>query len=437
MNIKYRWMIVGASVRNRIGEWVKVMVIIGIAMILLMVSGTIYRSISSFFNDYMLGGPEERCIEVGYPGQPWAENTDETETYHEDTSGHKEELRQLMKKNEHIVEVFARFDSFGLKISNLELLDQYNLNKNSANYGEVLCQTDQFYDDRYLKSGRWIKDGEKNVIVIPENFAPNLEDDLGTWDFKQEDVNGRELIGKTLKFTCSDNGKERIYSALVVGTYDNIRSNSNASTVILSKKDIQLLLNQYHVNQEEIDTDYTYYSCMVDDRENVEAVFEFLDQRITSPEKDIYIKGIPGILQEYAELIRIAGLAFGFLLFLLSFAVVSKTIKRMIENRTSEIGLYKAIGYTSKQIRANIFHEIFAVLIITFAASIAISAVIVLSLYCYFHTNGSLLIESISLKVEWMFILLCIVLGGISITVGGLVGLRPIRKLEVIEALRK
>ena len=59
-----------------------------------------------------------------------------------------------------------------------------------------MALSDQYYDQRYLVSGRWIEPNETDVVVIPKSFAPNLEDDLSQWDFKQPYMDGDTLIGK-------------------------------------------------------------------------------------------------------------------------------------------------------------------------------------------------------------------------------------------------
>ncbi|MCI9596611.1 MAG: FtsX-like permease family protein [Firmicutes bacterium] len=69
-----------------------------------------------------------------------------------------------------------------------------------------MALSDQYYDQRYLVSGRWIEPNETDVVVIPKSFAPNLEDDLSQWDFKQPYMDGDTLIGKeiVLKFADSN-----------------------------------------------------------------------------------------------------------------------------------------------------------------------------------------------------------------------------------------
>lgn len=245
------------------------------------------------------------------------------------------ELNKSIKKIEtleHVVDVYRMPTSINVSEQTGILKDHYELDFIHKGYQVV------------IEEGRLFKENEKNVAIIPQNLK-----DFDESNNKIEDILGESLIGKELAFT-DDFGN--LHLIKVVGTYVNLDSLYSNKDIIVPREDLILYNDEVlHLEDNMSLANDKSYIVQIDNYKNTDNVLEEV-----SKISNAYIQPsmIDGNIYHIALIILLISLVFFILLVILGFYIF---IKSNMNNRLSELALYRALGYKNKHIFSILFSE--------------------------------------------------------------------------------
>ena len=225
-----------------------------------------------------------------------------------------------------------------------------------------------------------------NEIVIPVKFCPYNEFDMQ----KDKFINGNKLIGTTFtiksdksvnynldhddpKYLEMMNNRE-IVTLTIVGTYDSTANLVEADTAFATMETIDNLKSPYHGGHGITDSEgnSTFYNdeyvdrmIRVDSYKNLDYVKNELTKQ------GFYYWEVMGIdLIEFLTILLVP-LVVSIILLIVAFVLIKNFTKKKLNNRHTNLGLLKAIGYTNKDIKKLEFTEnIIITLFCTFLAFI-------------------------------------------------------------------
>ena len=234
-------------------------------------------------------------------------------------------------------------------------------------------------DDLKIVKGRSPKN--INEIVIPIKFCP-----YDVFHIKKENfMDGNDLIGKTFtvksdksvtydmnhddpKYEEMMDNREKV-TLTVVGTYDSTINLVESNVAYTSTQTIDGLKSQYNGGQGFTDSNgnSTFYNneyvdrmIRVDSYKNLEYVKNELTKQNFSFNEVLSIN-----LLEFLTILLVP-LVVSIILLVVAFNLIKNFIKKKLNNRHTNLGILKAIGYTNKQIKKiefteNIFITIFCI----------------------------------------------------------------------------
>ncbi|MCL1791385.1 MAG: ABC transporter permease [Peptococcaceae bacterium] len=432
MEQKYRWLLVRRNLRAKRRTWLKNMLLMLVACVLILVTGGLAYSIDLFMTDYLLGAPWLRDLRV--------------DAFIEDKDRVLEALNGLAEENSHIKDIFEQNPGATCEVADAEKYGKMGFDMSDPWYGYIVPESDGYLDDRYLSGGRWIERGERNVGLLPEYFTMNLTGDMQDWNTRLTYVDGEKLIGERISlryYTYRIMGDELVkdreftYEFDVIGTYHNLKAGQDSGTVIFPDDDIREMTENVERNTEGITKDLgVHYHVMVDAVENMESV----KQQLLEIARDISNArvtpvGGPGSLEILSDLLKSVGIVIGIALFVIEGLILATTFYHQIHDRTKEIGVYKAVGYRNHHIISIVSGEIMAAGIITFALSVMISGGFMLCLSMILKWKATLLLTQIQFALSGSHLLLGLVLSATVMVLGSAGGLIQALRLEAKEAL--
>lgn len=233
---------------------------------------------------------------------------------------------------EHVVDVYRMPTAISVSEQTGILKDHYELDFIHKGYQVV------------IKEGRPFKENENNVAIIPHNLK-----DFNESNNKIEDILGQSLIGKELTFT-DDLGN--LHLIKVVGTYVNFDSLYSNKDIIVPRENLIFYNDELLHTEDNISlANNKSYIVQIDNYKNTDNVFEEV-----SKISNAYIPPsmIDGYIYHIALMILLISLVFFILLLIFGFYIF---IKSNMNNRSSEIALYRALGYKNKHIFSILFSE--------------------------------------------------------------------------------
>lgn len=227
--------------------------------------------------------------------------------------------------------------------------DIYPTNMTDSDGAPIVLNAPHLGADLEIIAGRNMKKNERGVIIAPEFIG---------------DKSGLDLLGKTLTLT---DALEREQSFKVVGVY-HCPDEEAQSGFLINRAELDKVNNDIKKHNGSLkNSGWINYTILVDHARNSEAVWDYVNTEIIyTPEPTVYdgeiyrtaLYALCGLLAVFAVLVYV-----GFYFFL----------RNNINSRTSELALYRAIGYKTRHIFRVIFieHIFFGVISIVIGTVVA------------------------------------------------------------------
>lgn len=246
--------------------------------------------------------------------------------------------------------------------------------------------------------GQRISGDDTGVAICPIDFYPsNIA--TSTIVHKKEFLNGHDLLNHEFTVTYEKverdlNNKEYIEQKItkkfkIVGLYNHQDLYNRPNNCYISKKDI-IEMNDASFKEYNKDVEKAWL-VVVDKKENVDYVINELKKQKLTVEMgafsdDSYVK-IVAVVCDF-----IVGIAL-IVVVILSYAY----IKKQIINSTYELGMLKAIGFTTVDIKKTKTLEIFILLLVSFLIGIALTNAILL--FIKYKFAGFLLANCLTINI--------------------------------------
>lgn len=264
-----------------------------------------------------------------------------------------EDTIEKLKQVEHITDVYEPINS--VYVHNGDVLkDNYRLDRVPVG------------GDLKITAGRTFDESESGVALVPENI-----NDLDETEKRINEIDGNTLVGKTLKFV-DGTGKTRTLN--VVGAFSTFDPTLDRKTLFIPFAD----LSTYKRESDNALTDYEILSnnkrsitLVVDRSENTESAAEYITDNY------IYANVMHSPLDPNEFDTAILMLILSLVLFVaLSVAGFYVFMKNNIDRRTSELALYRSLGYKSKHLFRIIFSEHLVLALASFVFGVAATGVL-------------------------------------------------------------
>lgn len=273
----------------------------------------------------------------------------------------QEEVIEELESIEHVLKAVLETEERTMTTIYINNLDEFsNHNTISFNGTDLNTQPEVIL-------GRKIKDGEKNVCVIPNKIYQQQPVSDEEYD-KEDYIHGEELLGKTINisyYSYDESNGERVKNKAfeeeyeIIGVYDvdeyvlldswyipfedvsRINSNVEENTILNSNLDPNVV---YSKPDEQI-------IAIVDNALNLDSTLKAVEERgyacIVRSTANTYIVVIINV---------VVGIVLAVLLSIVLSSITTSSIKT-INDRKYELGMLKAIGYKGKTIRNMLLFE--------------------------------------------------------------------------------
>ncbi len=433
MRFRHRIMIIWASIKTRRKLWMKNSLVMGMATMLIMTTGAITTSFIQYF-DSIPQTPAMRNIQVICPKQSEAKFLNM--------------MKDIVKDEPRIQDYFpeVRGQTSDVKNAASFMPEGFDSSKNS--FGDILMEFDRHYDKRYLLDGRWFREGETRVGLVPKYFSMDRTDDLEKWNIQLEYIDGTSLIGQTIEVTYytyhvvnHQYVRDRAfpYSFKVIGTYDNVRGTTPGCFVILPYNDVKEVQQIVEANTYPKPTpnEAIPYFVMVDEIKNVPGVEKKLDELFKIKNLTLLREGLPGSWSRMNNLISWLGKLLGVSLFIVSLIMLMLMFYKSMKQRASEIGIYKAIGYRNLQIVTNLLLEVTGVGVIVFFSFYIISYVFIRGFNLFMASHASIYLKQMEISFAVSYVLSALGLCIIVSLLGSIYGIKAAVSVEPKFAISK
>ncbi|MDH8679043.1 ABC transporter permease [Fusibacter bizertensis] len=315
-------------------------------------------------------------------------------------------LNEYKEKNPHVKSISQESWGVSININNVSELTGNKKPKNEIRYGELSTTSNQYVDERYLIEGRWFKEGEQNVIILPKILSFNaiyeehLKLDIDYFD-------GSDFIGKSIElsyfsYKLLDNqlvkNKEYTDTFTVIGVYDNLKAHQLSCVGII---DNQKSIDMVETVLNDMNSPFSVvYSLMVDDEKQANETIADLQVLLKNYSVILHMRARPGsglrMIEPFMQLVLFISL----ILFFLGFLLQTELVKRIILLRTNEIGTLKALGYEDKDVNLMLLMEIAIWGISTYLVTMLFSLIFVGIGQKFIIDNGSLFFRDLKLIFE-------------------------------------
>ncbi|SDC61417.1 ABC-type transport system, involved in lipoprotein release, permease component [Pelagirhabdus alkalitolerans] len=314
-------------------------------IILLIFTISISNSLGDFVNSSILKTFDHRTLLV-----------------HTDDDNDREKAIDLLSNHPNIVENYPWISNSGGNVK---------LEKDNKE-GDIYIRPSLDETSPNVKKGNDLSGESKNMAIIPETFAldASLNTNIIDTDDQLEYINGRDYIGEkiTLQYTDYSDGitnpSEDEYEFEVAGTYDITETFDSPNTVYIPYNDLQKLNEGF-----ESEEDVSIIAAVVDDYDNISKVQSFL----SNEGYRFMMRSEVGFIGNLSLLIQIIGfslLAFGLTISMSN--IIGNNISN-INERKSDIGILKIVGYKNTQILKIFLLENLFVFVISSVISLAFS----------------------------------------------------------------
>lgn len=371
-------------------SWFKSSVAMMLTALLVILIGVMTHSLITHSENRMYKSPGFRSVTISIDNQDnWPKVI--------------EILNNYKEKNPHVKSVSQEPYRTGGEVNNLSELIGNHKPMNETRYGELAMVSNQYVDERYLIEGRWFKEGEQNVIIIPKILSFNMISEE-TFKLDIDYIDGSDLMGKTIEISYFshrelDNRfvKKNEYkdTFTVIGVYDNLKAEQLSCIGIIDyQKAIDMVETVLNDMNEQL---YVVYSLMVDDESQANETIADLQASLKRYSATIHMRARPGtglrMIEPFMQLVLFISL----ILFFLGFLLQTALVKRIIELRTNEIGTLKALGYEDKDVNFMFLMEIAVWGICTYLVTMLLSLIFVGIGQKLIIDNGSLFFRDLKL----------------------------------------
>lgn len=385
--------------------FIKNILLITISVLILMLSSVANDSINNVFDRNIKYNISYRSIYVGNS------NRIDNETFIENIE-EIEHIQKVVEQNSYNVNVDLT------KINNEDISGRISL------YG-----ANKSISPEIIK-GKKIEDNEKNVCIIPKKlYTGSVEEKIDESKF----INGEDLLGKeiTISYSKYDYSKEvpEVISVVeenfkIVGIYD-VEDNMGQPNECYINFDDVLEISNTILENSNFDNEFDPVIAIVDNSENVEQVLT--DLKDLNYYTDLRSKPNETML----VIINILGITISICVLILSlFSIIINSIKTS-KDRTTELGLLKALGYTPKNIWKIIVTESF----IIGGFSYLLACIISFILYGIINiaiNNSNFEIQKLQLIINYIPYIYCLIIAIIVPMFGNVISSIKIVKKSAI-----
>ncbi len=408
-------------------SWLKTSLLMMVIAFLMLIIGMLGNSLLDYFDEVQSQSPKDRSIIV-------SSNASDSQSVFK-------LLEKYANDDDKIEKVHYDNPSIGAHVNNaLELLN-IDVPKEKRRFGDIGLCSDFYTNEKYLVSGRWIKPNETNVMLVPVNMSFNsITEDVIRLDIDR--VKGESLIGKVVEvsyFSYQDqDGKlvpknEYKKKFTVIGTYDNVRITNDESDVIIPDDDISEIKKSI---DDDMNNKIAYnYRVLVKDGHLNESVMKEL--RVILKDYEVGVRpvirvgGFLGILGPLMQTVMLASI----FIFLIGFLLQKALIKRLIHQRSDELGTLKVMGYSDNQVIKCFIAEILVFSTITFIGTIFLSFLFKEGFQFWIRNYTGYMFSSMPIVFKVKDILFAFMMLVIIPLISGIFNLKTLKSIQPIDAI--
>lgn len=316
------------------------------------------------------------------------------------------EMTQKIKQTDNVTGVYLQPATLTAKENSGLLLGEFTLDFLHCGYKPVIV------------SGRQFDETETNVALVPEVIK-----DLDNEKSKINKIEGKDLIGKTLELSY---GTEKTYNVKVVGTYSTADPIFDGKQIIVPQNDL-LKCNDDAINGDNKGdaqiTDDICYLVSVNSYKNVDQVQKDISS-IRSAEKQ-QLADFDADTYNFALILLFVVLAIFVVMVICGLFMF---LKSNIKSRTTELALYRSLGYKSKHLFSIIFSEHLVLGAISIVVGIIVTILlnsIFVNQFIYSLVGNTLMAMTVNVNI--LDVLTIVVAFGIVLT---LVCIRAVKQSE-------
>lgn len=409
-------------------SWFKSSIVMMLTALLVILIGVLTHSLITHSENRMYKSPGFRSIMLD------TDNPDNWPEIIEIVSDYKE-------NNSHVKSVSQEPWGISAEINNLSDLIGNQEPKNKTRYGELGMMTNQYVDERYLIEGRWFKEGEQNVIILPKILSFNLISEE-TFKLNIDYFDGSDLLGKSLEvsyFSYKELDQKLVKNIeytdtfTVIGVYDNLKAHQLSSIGII---DDRKAINMVETVLNDMNTPLlVVYSLMVDDEKQAKTTMADLEPLLRNYGVTMHMRARPGsglrMIEPFMQLVMFISL----ILFFLGFLFQTALVKRIITLRMNEIGTLKALGYEDSDVNTMILLEIAIWGLCTYMMTLLLSIIFVIIGQRLIHDNGSLFFRDLKLVFSSRDLIFTFVMLTLLPIISCLVNLKRINAIQPLNAI--
>ena len=232
----------------------------------------------------------------------------------------------------------------------------------------------------------------------------------------------------------------KTYQFKIVGVYDNVKQCTTGDEAYINRGKLKDIWKNSEIFIEEENIVYTDlmpqedYVVVVRENKDVLDVTEQLKKLGVGMVTPQYTDDVAEI--KMMRFIEMSGNAIGILI--LAWAAVTMLLSYLkdIRNRTSEYGILKAVGYKERDLSCILWMETFIIEIWAIMISLVIGEVLVLVINYLIAAKGNILWKYLHAGYRWSQIVMVVFVGIVFPSVAYLVGIRKIRRIKPIVALK-
>lgn len=403
--------------------------LISLALIILIITSTLGSSMNIYIDNFLLEGLDHRNLLI---------------------FGSKDESKQLEKKigdivkeDNNMVEFYQELFGVTVETDNMDELIDKELIKLDESYGYVNLNAGNLEHKSYIIKGSYFNSDDSNVGIIPKKFYPDLSFKI---DFSKENIdfiNGESLIGKTINvkyysYDITGDKLEKIktfdYSFKVVGVYEIEKNLNYPHEVFIPRSDLKEIIEKIEANDIGAAEDSGInYSVILNSYDYVDKAMDKFNKVGLDVSKIAEI----GSIVDVSKYIFLVGEILGIIIICISLINIILTMFKSIKERTGEIGLLKAIGYSNKNIVTIIGMEGMTIGVLSFLFSSVVSLGVLRILDFIISSKGSIYMQRFSLEVSYKYIGILGILSIVLPTLASIHGMIYSLKVKPKEAISK
>ncbi len=417
------------NIRRRKKTVIMNILIISISLFVFLLMSTVSVSIDNYLNKYLLNTLNFRTIHI--------------DTFKPQKEQQKEGLQKVINGDERIIDFYE--ENYGAYV-NIKEPYPFNIsesNKSDRFFGGLSLNTITKAYKEYMVAGDFIKDGEKNVGIIPKKFLPSGSFQIGYWQEENEFIDGESLIGETITVEyyardySTDNNeivKTFSYSFKVIGVYDILPNQNYPYDVYIPFNELQNIIRNLEENDLGLAEDYNIsYSAIVKEQSDVKKII----QKLWEAGYSAAPRAVLGEFFQIANSIIIGGYILGFIVLIVGVINISLSMFKAIERRIGEIGLMKAIGYKDSNLITILGIEAIVIGGISYILSVVVYVITTVILKQFMVNNLSMYMQQLVFNVNYIQVIKCVIIAIFVPLISSLFSAKMILNISPMDALEK